>query len=148
MKKSKLVYGSLLASAFALGLTSCSGRQTLLFLNWGEYIDEEMLDAFEDKYNCTECIEDNKIYYHKDSNINTCKYKFYGFNLGKQIFFYFYLHNYKNIKILFFYYSYHKSFYNKYFLYLYLTKSSQNTTNYLLLFHHIVNIQVSHIYNF
>lgn len=66
MKKSKLVYGSLLASAFALGLTSCSGRQTLLFLNWGEYIDEEMLDAFEDKYNCTVSMDlgdSNEIFY-------------------------------------------------------------------------------------
>ena len=66
MNKSKLVYGVLLASAFALGLTSCSGRQTLLFLNWGEYIDEEMLDAFEDKYNCTVSMDlgdSNEIFY-------------------------------------------------------------------------------------
>ena len=29
------------------------------------------------KLNCTECIEDNIIYYHKDSNMNICKYKYY-----------------------------------------------------------------------
>ena len=66
MKKSKLLFGSLLTSAFALGLTSCGGRQTLLFLNWGEYIDEDVLDAFEEKYNCTVSMDlgdSNEIFY-------------------------------------------------------------------------------------
>ena len=30
-----------------------------------------------DKYNCTECIDDNIVYYHKDTNTNICRYKFY-----------------------------------------------------------------------
>jgi spermidine/putrescine-binding protein len=66
MKKSKLILGSLLASTFALGLTSCGGRQTLLFLNWGEYIDEDILDAFEEKYNCNVSMDlgdSNEIFY-------------------------------------------------------------------------------------
>lgn len=49
-------------------LTSCGGRQILLFLNWGEYIDETLLEAFEEKYNCTVYMdlgESNEIFYSK-----------------------------------------------------------------------------------
>ena len=66
MKKSKLLMASLLASAFALGLSSCTNRQTLLFLNWGEYIDEDILEAFEEKYNCNVSMDlgdSNEIFY-------------------------------------------------------------------------------------
>ena len=51
-----------------VSLTSCGGKQMLLFLNWGEYIDEEVLQAFEDKYNCTVSMdlgESNEIFYSK-----------------------------------------------------------------------------------
>ena len=51
-----------------LVLTSCSNRVTLLFLNWGEYIDETLLDAFEEKYNCNVLMdlgESNEIFYSK-----------------------------------------------------------------------------------
>ena len=66
MKKSKLLLSSLLASACILGLTSCTTRPTLLFLNWGEYIDEDILDAFEEKYNCNVSMDlgdSNEIFY-------------------------------------------------------------------------------------
>lgn len=58
----------LLFSASALALASCSNKQTLLFLNWGEYIDEEMLAAFEEKYNCSVSMDlgdSNEIFYSK-----------------------------------------------------------------------------------
>ena len=29
------------------------------------------------KLNCTECIENNYLYYHKDTDMNICKYKYY-----------------------------------------------------------------------
>ena len=29
------------------------------------------------KFNCTECIEDNILYYHKDTDMNICKYKYF-----------------------------------------------------------------------
>ena len=29
------------------------------------------------KINCTECIEDNVLYYHKDTDLNICKYKYF-----------------------------------------------------------------------
>ena len=29
------------------------------------------------KLNCTECIEDNILYYHKDTDLNICKYKYF-----------------------------------------------------------------------
>ena len=66
MKKKFLL---LVLSIFAfLGLTSCSQRVTLLFLNWGEYIDETLLEAFEQKYNCNVLMdlgESNEIFYSK-----------------------------------------------------------------------------------
>ena len=52
----------------SLSLASCSNKQTLLFLNWGEYIDETMLDAFEQKYNCEVLMDlgdSNEIFYSK-----------------------------------------------------------------------------------
>ncbi len=56
-------------SIFALfTMTSCSQRPTLLFLNWGEYIDESLIDAFEEKYNCNVLMdlgESNEIFYSK-----------------------------------------------------------------------------------
>ena len=32
-----------------ISTASCSQRMTLLFLNWGEYIDETLIEAFERK---------------------------------------------------------------------------------------------------
>ncbi len=59
----------LLLGASVLTLSSCGGSEdTLLFLNWGEYIDETLLDAFEEKYNCTvqmDLGESNEIFYSK-----------------------------------------------------------------------------------
>ena len=49
-------------------LSSCSGRAQLLFLNWGEYIDEELLTVFENKYNCDVVMDlgdSNEIFYSK-----------------------------------------------------------------------------------
>ena len=67
MLKRKLSSLLLLSLATAT-LASCSNKQTLLFLNWGEYIDEEMLAAFEEKYNCTVSMDlgdSNEIFYSK-----------------------------------------------------------------------------------
>lgn len=51
-----------------LALTGCKSKDVLLFLNWGEYVDESMLEEFEDSYNC-EVIMDlgdsNEIFYSK-----------------------------------------------------------------------------------
>ena len=49
-------------------LSSCTNRITLLFLNWGEYIDESLLDEFEDLHNCNVSMdlgESNEIFYSK-----------------------------------------------------------------------------------
>ena len=62
-----------LIGAFALlivfAVTSAVGRSdTLLFLNWGEYIDETLLDAFEKKYGCKVVMDlgdSNEIFYSK-----------------------------------------------------------------------------------
>ncbi len=51
-----------------LTLSSCRSSYILLFLNWGEYIDEELLEAFEDKYGVQvimDLSESNEIFYSK-----------------------------------------------------------------------------------
>ena len=58
----------ILFSLLVLVLSSCGGRKTLLFLNWGEYVDESLLTAFENKYNCNVLMdlgESNEIFYSK-----------------------------------------------------------------------------------
>lgn len=53
---------------FIFGLSSCSKKKTLLFLNWGEYIDETLLDVFEKENHCTVVMdlgESNEIFYSK-----------------------------------------------------------------------------------
>ncbi len=51
--------------------TSAIGRSnTLLFLNWGEYIDETLLEDFESLYHCQvqmDLGESNEIFYSKVS---------------------------------------------------------------------------------
>ena len=66
MKKKLYLLSFLAFMIFAL--SSCSNRITLLFLNWGEYVDESLLEAFEDKYNCNVSMdlgESNEIFYSK-----------------------------------------------------------------------------------
>lgn len=58
----------LLLILLIVSLGSCSNKNVLLFLNWGEYIDEELLEDFEEKYNCTVVMdlgESNEIFYSK-----------------------------------------------------------------------------------
>ena len=66
MKKKVILF--FLTVFMLFSVTSCSQRMTLLFLNWGEYIDESLLDAFEEKYNCNVLMdlgESNEIFYSK-----------------------------------------------------------------------------------
>ena len=68
MKKKVILFFLTVFMLFAV--TSCSQRMTLLFLNWGEYIDESLIDAFEEKYNCNVLMdlgESNEIFYSKVS---------------------------------------------------------------------------------
>lgn len=51
----------------ALTLSSC-GSNVLLFLNWGEYVDESLIEEFEERYNCTvqmDLGDTNEIFYAK-----------------------------------------------------------------------------------
>ena len=64
----------ILLVVFLLAASSCSNRQVLLFLNWGEYIDESLIEAFEKKENCTVVMdlgESNEIFYSKVSGGTT-----------------------------------------------------------------------------
>ena len=54
-----------IVSLFASG---CSGKETLLFLNWGEYINYDMVEAFEKEYNCNVIVDladSNELFYAK-----------------------------------------------------------------------------------
>jgi spermidine/putrescine-binding protein len=47
---------------------SCNGNETLLLLNWGEYINTDLLDAFEEKYHVTvnmSITDSNELFYSK-----------------------------------------------------------------------------------
>jgi len=49
-------------------LTGCSRKNTLLLLNWGEYINEDLVEAFEEKYDCIVKIsiaDSNELFYSK-----------------------------------------------------------------------------------
>ncbi len=51
-----------------VSLTSCSTREKLLLLNWGEYINDDVVLAFEEEYNCDVVIslaESNELFYSK-----------------------------------------------------------------------------------
>lgn len=56
-------------------LTSCSNPNKLLILNWGEYIDESLIEIFEEEYNCQVVMdlgESNEIFYSKLRSGTTC----------------------------------------------------------------------------
>lgn len=58
----------ILLCLMALSICSCGGRQVLLFLNWGEYIDETLLEEFETTYQCEVLMDlgdSNEIFYSK-----------------------------------------------------------------------------------
>jgi spermidine/putrescine-binding protein len=49
-------------------LSSCGGREKLLVLNWGEYINEEAVALFEKEYNVDviiNIVESNEMFYSK-----------------------------------------------------------------------------------
>ncbi len=51
-----------------LFLGGCSRKETLLFLNWGEYINYDMVEAFEKEYNCNVIVDladSNELFYAK-----------------------------------------------------------------------------------
>ena len=55
-------------------LSSCTNKNILLFLNWGEYIDETLIEKFEEKYNCTvmmDLADSNELFYSKVSSGTT-----------------------------------------------------------------------------
>ncbi|MCR5349896.1 MAG: hypothetical protein K6E20_02790 [Acholeplasmatales bacterium] len=76
MKKLLIASGIVLfVAAFVFSAIQASNMgDVLLFLNWGEYIDEEMIDAFEDEYGVTVKMslgDSNEIFYSKVSSGTT-----------------------------------------------------------------------------
>ena len=59
----------------AISFSSCRSKDILLFLNWGEYIDESMLEEFEKEFNCQVVMDlgdSNEIFYSKVRGGTTC----------------------------------------------------------------------------
>lgn len=59
---------------FLILITGCRSKDTLLFLNWGEYIDEDLITEFENQYNCTvvmDLADSNEAFYSKVSSGTT-----------------------------------------------------------------------------
>ncbi len=57
-----------LLSITVLFNSGCSTRQTLLFLNWGEYINDDLVALFEEEYNCNlivDIADSNELFYAK-----------------------------------------------------------------------------------
>ena len=51
-----------------ISLSSCANNNQLLLLNWGEYINEDLVREFEEEYNCSVSIsvaESNELFYSK-----------------------------------------------------------------------------------
>ena len=64
----QLIGSFILTIVIIFSLTSCSTRRQLLILNWGEYINDDLVTAFEKEYNCTVSIsiaESNELFYAK-----------------------------------------------------------------------------------
>ncbi len=67
MKKYKFLLSIVLMS-FLLIMTGCSSQRKLLILNWGEYINEEVVELFEQEFNVKVSInlaDSNELFYAK-----------------------------------------------------------------------------------
>ena len=47
----------LLTFVLSFSLTACDNSNDLYILNWDEYIDEELIEAFEKEYNCNVILD-------------------------------------------------------------------------------------------
>lgn len=69
------IFNLFLLVVLSLSITSCASKNVLLFLNWGEYIDEAMIEEFEKEYNCEVVMDlgdSNEIFYSKVRGGTTC----------------------------------------------------------------------------
>lgn len=57
MKKLLQINLILLLLFFAFNLSACSNSNDLYILNWDEYIDEDLIEAFEQQYNCNVILD-------------------------------------------------------------------------------------------
>lgn len=70
-RKNKTIYFALVLLSIFVTLcftSGCSSRQRLLFLNWGEYINDELIEKFEKENNCeliVDLAESNELFYAK-----------------------------------------------------------------------------------
>ncbi len=68
LKKCKYIFLIIIFFLVSLSITSCSNKRQLLILNWGEYINDDLVREFEEKYNCSVSIsiaESNELFYAK-----------------------------------------------------------------------------------
>ncbi len=68
MVKCKIIFLTFTIFLCCSVLSGCNGSNTLLLLNWGEYINDEVVEEFEEKYNCVVNIsiaDSNELFYSK-----------------------------------------------------------------------------------
>ena len=64
----KIICFIVLLLTSVISLSSCANNNQLLLLNWGEYINEDLVREFEEEYNCSVSIsvaESNELFYSK-----------------------------------------------------------------------------------
>lgn len=68
MKKFKICLAFIALIMIPFGLSGCQKDNTLLLLNWGEYINDEIIENFEKEYNCEvkmSIADSNELFYAK-----------------------------------------------------------------------------------
>lgn len=68
MKKFLITLSMIFVIALSITLTGCNNKEKLYILNWDEYVDEDLLAAFEDEYNVNVVYEtalSNETMYNK-----------------------------------------------------------------------------------
>lgn len=68
MKTTKILIGICFALLLALSLVTLRQKEALLILNWGEYINDEVVERFEKEYNINVVIslaDSNELFYSK-----------------------------------------------------------------------------------
>ncbi len=68
MKQIKRLLLLVIVSLVGITLSGCNNENTLLLLNWGEYINDDLLVKFEEEYNCTvkmSIADSNEAFYAK-----------------------------------------------------------------------------------
>lgn len=68
MKTTKILMSLVIVALIALSIVTLKQKESLLILNWGEYINDDVVERFEEKFNITVQIslaDSNELFYSK-----------------------------------------------------------------------------------